>query len=196
MCLERLHCACLFLLLSASILPAQDNSPSQVLRSSLIEGDVTYWRSDLNQWIDLDVNAPLVEGDKVLVGRDGRAEIEFEDGSMVRLAQNSGIELVHTENSQIPGKIGIHLSGGLATFEVASDDGAFQLTTPLFSARALKVANFRAEVDNDGSGRLVVFRGDLEIESQPGRLIFSKGETLRLLHNEPTRYYLCAKCEM
>jgi uncharacterized protein DUF6600/FecR-like protein len=189
-CLKRLSLTCLFLLSSASIVSAQDSLNSQVLRSSLIEGDVTYWRSDLNQWVDLGLNAPLVEGDKVWVGRDGRAEIEFENGSTVRLAQNSGIEIVRLERSQVPGGIEIHLSGGLATFEVLSEEGAFQVTAPLFSARALKVSNFRAEVDSDGSGRLVVFEGDLEIESQPGRLILSKGETLQLLSKDPGRYYL------
>src|SRR5215813_13055910 len=190
MYLTRLCSVCLFLLASVAIVSARDTLQPQVLRSSLIEGDVTYWRSDLNQWVDLGLNAPLVEGDKVWVGRDGRAEIEFEDGSAVRLAQNTGIEIVRLERSPVPGGIEIHLSGGLVTFEVLSEESAFQVTAPLFSARALKASNFRAEVDTDGSGRLIVFEGALEVESQQTKLILSKGETIQLLSGDPDRYYL------
>ena len=188
--LSTLASACVFLLWSGLELLAQDSLKSQVLRSSLIEGDVTYWRSDLDKWVDLGANAPILEGDKIWVGRDGRVEIEFESGSTLRLAQNSGAELTRLERRDDSGQVEIQLSGGLATFEISSEERAFQLTAPLFSARVLKATNFRAEVDSDGSGRLVVFEGALEVESQQTKLILSKGETLQLLNSDPNRYYL------
>jgi hypothetical protein len=188
--LSPLASVCLFLLLPSSELPAQESSKSQILRASLIEGDVTYWRSDLDRWVDLGANAPILEGDRIWVGRDGRAEIEFESGSTLRLAQNSGIEVARLGRREDSGQVEIQLSGGLATFDVASEETAFQLTTPLFSARVFKTAKFRAEVDSDGSGRLVVFEGSLEIESQQTKLILGKGETLQLLSSDPDRYYL------
>jgi hypothetical protein len=188
--LSSLASTCLFLFLSGSDLLAQGPIKSQVLRASLIEGDVTYWRSDLDKWVDLGANAPILEGDKIWVGRDGRAEIEFESGSTIRLAQNSGIEIARSGRQEDSGQVEVQLSGGLATFEVSSEERIFLVTAPLFSARTFKAANFRAEVDSDGSGRLVVFAGALEIESQQSKLILGKGETLQLLGSDPDRYYL------
>jgi FecR protein len=187
--LKRLAPVCLFLFLSGSNLLAQDPLKSQILRASLIEGDVTYWRSDLDQWTNLGVNVPVLEGDKIWVGRDGRAEIEFENGSTIRLAQNSGIDLARLGRFEDSGEVEIQLSGGLASFQLVSE-GPVGVTAPLFSARAFKAAAFRTEVDADGSGRLVVFEGALEIESQQNKLVLSKGETLQLLSSDPDRYYL------
>jgi hypothetical protein len=38
-------------------------------------------------------NTPLFEGSLVTTGDDGRAEIQFEDGSVVRLSPNSSLTL-------------------------------------------------------------------------------------------------------
>jgi len=188
--LNSLASICLFLLLCGSDLLAQGSFKSQVLRASLVEGDVTYWRSDLDRWVDLGVNAPILEGDKIWAGRDGTVEIEFESGSTLRLAQNSGIEVARIGSVGESREVEIQLSGGLATFNVAPEERGFHVSAPLFSARAFKAANFRAEVDSDGSGRLVVFEGALEVEGQPTKLILGKGETLQLLSSDPERYYL------
>ena len=39
------------------------------------------------------INMPLAQGVRVTTGQDGQAEIEFEDGSLVRLTPNSSLEL-------------------------------------------------------------------------------------------------------
>ena len=72
-----------------------DTSQPRMLRVSLVQGDVTYQRTDLDKWVDLSINTPILEGDRIWVGRDGRIELEFEDGSTIRLAENSSVELSH-----------------------------------------------------------------------------------------------------
>src|SRR5437867_4284806 len=119
--LSPLASVCLFLFLAGSDLLAQGPLKSQVLRASLIEGDVTYWRSDLDKWVDLGANAPILEGDKIWVGRDGRVEIEFESGSTIRLAQTSGLEIARSGGPENSGQVEVQLSGGLATFAVSSE---------------------------------------------------------------------------
>ena len=187
----RLAVSVFVLLFSLSLnVAAQDQFPSRVLRASLIEGDVTYLRSDLDKWLDLNINTPILEGDKIWVGRDGRAEIEFEDGSKVRLAQNSVIEFTRLGPYDTSRQVEIQLNKGLATFDVISAEGAFSVATPLFSARVANAANFRVEVDSDDSGRVVVFEGRTEIESRAGSLLLDKGETVSFLSSDPDRYYL------
>ncbi|PYV42297.1 MAG: hypothetical protein DMG06_14500, partial [Acidobacteria bacterium] len=187
----RLAVAICLLLFSPSIgVVAQDQSPSRVVRASLVEGDVTYLRSDLDRWVDLGVNTPILEGDKIWLGRDGRAEIEFEDGSTVRLAQNSVIEFTRLGPYDASRQVEIQFNKGLATFEVISSEGAFTVVTPFFSARVTRSANFRVEVNSDDSGRVVVFEGRTEIESRAGSLSLDKGETVSFLSSDPDRYYL------
>src|SRR5687767_4479704 len=86
----------LLLLVSLAVAPtrfqAAEAPPTRLLRVSLLEGNVTYQRTDLERWVDLSVNTPILEGDKIWVGRGGRAEVEFENGGFVRLSENTIIE--------------------------------------------------------------------------------------------------------
>ena len=43
------------------------------------------------------LNMPLIEGLRLTTGEDGQAEMEFEDGSLVRLTPNSSLSLDHSE---------------------------------------------------------------------------------------------------
>ena len=80
----------LLLLASLAVAPtlslAAEAPSARLLRVSLLEGDVTYQRTDLDRWVDLSINTPILEGDKIWVGRGGRAEVEFETGGFVRLS--------------------------------------------------------------------------------------------------------------
>ena len=190
MCARSAVSFCLVLFSLSLKVVAQDHFPSRLLRASLIEGDVTYLRSDLDKWVDLNINTPILEGDKIWAGRNGRAEIEFEDGSTVRLAQNSVIEFSRLGPYDATRQVEIQLNKGLATFAVTSVAGAFSVATPLFSARVARSADFRVEVDSEGSGRVVVFEGRAEIGSQAGNLFLDKGETVSFFSSDPSRYYL------
>ena len=74
---------------------AQDNSQdsqsdfshARIVRLSFIVGDVQY-QTQGSDWQTANVNLPLQEGFR-LATTDGRAEVEFESGLIVRLAENS-----------------------------------------------------------------------------------------------------------
>lgn len=174
---------------------ALENLPSRVVRVSLVQGEVTYQRPDLDKWVELNVNTPVLEGDKVWVGRDGRAEIEFEDGSYVRMAENTILEFSRLGPYEGPRNVEIRMNRGLATFGVRTVEGSFRIETPLFVTQVPEASAFRLEVDSDGSGRLVVFDGRTEVESPTGNLYLKNGETVRFLSSDPERYYLSANYE-
>ena len=74
----RLLLALIVPLIVASVpYQAVEVPPARMLRVSLLEGDVTYQRTDLDRWVDLSINTPIFEGDKVWVGRGGRAEVRI-----------------------------------------------------------------------------------------------------------------------
>src|ERR1700683_3145041 len=80
--------------LSVPSLLAADNIDPEIVRVSYVQGDVRFSRGDgknpdLNKsWEQAQANVPIERGYSVATGA-GRAEIEFENGSTVYLAENS-----------------------------------------------------------------------------------------------------------
>ena len=141
-----------------------DTSQPRMLRVSLVQGDVTYQRTDLDKWVDLSINTPILEGDRIWVGRDGRIELEFEDGSTIRLAENSSVEFTHLGAYSDSSSIQIQLNRGVGSFGVNSQAGPFVVEAPMLTVVVQQSARFRVDVDTDGSSRLVVFDGKTEVQ--------------------------------
>jgi len=171
---------------------AEELSQVRLLRASLVEGDVTYQRPDLDRWIDLSVNTPLLEGDKVWVGNDGRAEVEFEDGTFIRLNSNSIVEISHLGSQSGSGQIEMQFVRGIGSFEIQQSEMIFVIDTPLFSMRIKEAASFRVDLEENGSGRMVVFEGSIEVAGEKAHLYVRKGEIIRFLSEDPERYFLSA----
>jgi len=182
---KQLLLVALLLFVFSSIVWPADFSAPRMLRLSLLEGDVTYQRSDLERWVDLSINTPVLEGDKIWVGKDGRAELEFENGNFARLSANTIVEVVRLDSAT---GNQIRVNQGLVTFDLKSVLGLVAIT-PRFSAQAKEAASFRLDVDSDGSGRLVMFEGQAEVSGQNAKLYVRKGETVRFL-DQDERYYL------
>jgi FecR protein len=87
--------ALLLLLGSAWTLDARaDDAPAhRAARLSFLQGDVTVDHLDNTAGDPAQINMPLAEGARLTTGEDGQAEVEFEDGSVVRLTPNSSLGL-------------------------------------------------------------------------------------------------------
>src|ERR1700735_4275857 len=71
--------------------PVSGNSKVRIIRLSEIKGDVKFDRNTGVGFESAITNLPVTEGDKLKTG-NGVAEIEFEDNSTLRVAQNSVVE--------------------------------------------------------------------------------------------------------
>lgn len=69
------------------------NAAGRAARLSFLQGSVTVDHVDNTGSDPAQINMPLAQGVRVATGQDGEAEIEFEDGSVVRLTPNSSLEL-------------------------------------------------------------------------------------------------------
>src|SRR5579864_8360999 len=94
---------------------AQDYSHIRIVRLSFIEGNVQYQRPG-QDWQDARLNLPIEQG-YALRTDDGYAEVEFESGLEMRLAQNSSVEF--TELSLVNGGLvtRLHVSAGTASVD-------------------------------------------------------------------------------
>src|SRR5690242_20249205 len=70
-----------------------DDAPARAARLSFLEGSVTVEHAGNTSSDPAQINMPLAQGVSVMTGQDGQAEIEFEDGSLVRLTPNSSLQL-------------------------------------------------------------------------------------------------------
>ncbi len=124
----------LFFLLANPVFAA--DKTNEIVRVSYVQGDVRFSRGngktpDLNKdWGEATVNLPVLRGDSVATG-EGRAEIEFENGSTLYLAENSVLLFDRLEvRNGFPDTV-VELLTGTATFHVQPVPGEmFRVDTP------------------------------------------------------------------
>jgi FecR protein len=159
-------------LLTAWIPVPADASHARIIRLSLVQGDVRFTRdvkgdpltSDKATWEGATLNLPIRQG-YVLATDHGRAEVEFENGAMAFLAENTVLEFYDLSLEDGAKTTRLVLRQGTASFYVnpASED-YFSVTGGDFTVEADGRAGFRLDNFDDGSvvdvtkGRVSVLR--------------------------------------
>src|SRR5579884_3019265 len=119
-----------------------DASGLEVLRISLIEGDVQIETKEASDWTSASINFPMREGDRIWVGPGGKAELQLIDGTTVRLNEKSALEILTTGNDSL------HLSmdSGQAYVQFRGRRGyTLQWVTPSASIEVYEASRFRSE---------------------------------------------------
>jgi hypothetical protein len=83
--------------LAAAFLVVSASAESRVrfIRLSEVQGLVQLDRNAGDGFDRAFLNLPVIEGSRLRTGRDGHAEVEFEDGSALRLTPNSEVDFTH-----------------------------------------------------------------------------------------------------
>jgi hypothetical protein len=174
-------------------LRADETAPSKrAVRLSSVDGSVQI--SHGNQVLaDTSVaNTPLFEGSTVATAEDGRAEIQFEDGSVARLSPNSSLTLAKLSGVGASGEAEIDLDSGLGYFELQNAGLAGTITVK-FGDSVVTGSGFtviRINLDNP-PGELAVFSGNAHLDRGSAVAVdLHGGETLALSANDASRYTL------
>jgi hypothetical protein len=73
---------------------ADDSAPAtRAARLTYLQGTVTVNQANGTASVPAQLNLPLLSGVQIVTAQDGQAEVEFEDGSVVRLTPNSALSL-------------------------------------------------------------------------------------------------------
>lgn len=83
--------AVILLLLATGAAFASDAPARRAARLSFVSGSVSVDKSDNTSTLAGQLNMPIAEGQRVTTGDEGQAEIEFEDGSLLRLTPHTSI---------------------------------------------------------------------------------------------------------
>ncbi len=163
----------------ASVVQAQNSDYSRVVRLSRAEGQVLVSHPGTDTWEEALANLPLQEGD-TLATQSGLAEIEFENGAMAYLAENSVLQFTQLTFS----------GGGLVT-QLSLTQGAgnfyanltrldsFRVRTSTFNVAIAERAEVRVDAFRD-SASVQVLLGNVSVSTSAGSTNLEKGQSVTI----------------
>jgi Family of unknown function (DUF6600)/FecR protein len=168
-------------LFAAFLLTTQGFADSQarVVRLSTVEGDVQIDRNTGDGFEQAFLNLPVVQGVKLHTGANGRAEVEFENGSTIRIAPETSLEFSELSLRDSGAKVSrITVREGLAyvSFRENRDD-EFSLAFARQTVTLSEPVHLRIEI-NDTDASLAVFKGQVRVEGASGETEIGKGQSV------------------
>jgi hypothetical protein len=174
--------------LSACIQPAAaDSSHARVIRLSVVQGDVRFTRDahgdpladQKAQWEAAQANLPVRQG-YVIATDNGRAEVEFENGAMAFLNENTVLEFFDLSLDDGDRTTRLVLRQGSASFYVNPANGDyFSVTGGDFTVEASGKGSFRLNNFDDGSN-VDVLTGHATVLHKKETTQLSKGQSLSM----------------
>jgi len=152
--------------------------PIRLARFSYVQGNVTWRMSEGAAWSPATVNLPIRQGAQVWVTGGGRAEVQFDDGSLLRLG-NGAVATLQTLFSDADGEFTeIQMNEGLSTLELRGTKSIYQVDTPLVSVKSEGPSKVRIGVDSDVE--VAVRSGQAAVEGSGHKTILEAGSYLDL----------------
>ena len=160
-------------------LPARSDSQVRIVRLSYIEGDVGVDRGT-GQYEKAMVNLPITEGTGLRTG-EGRAEVELEDGSTIRLIPRTSIQFPQLSLRDSGDKVSaVEVANG--TVYVSSAGTKNSELVIRFGRENIPLAHsshLRVSVNESKAG-VAVFKGDIQVNGPTGALEVKKNQTANL----------------
>jgi hypothetical protein len=158
--------------------PSSDAGDVRVARLSFALGEVQYQRPNEDRQ-SAPANLPIEEGFH-LVAANGRAEVQFDSGVIVRLAENSELEFAKMQMENNLRVTEINLIQG--SIEVTADkitNESFVVNAPGMRLTVPHSSRFRVDT-SQGDSWASVLKGDLLISANSGETRLSSGHTIHV----------------
>jgi len=157
-------------------LPALADSQARIVRLSDVQGPVQIDKNTGLGFENAFLNMPITQGTQVRTRSGGRAEIEFEDGSSMRLTPNTTVEFTQLGLSDSGKRMSqVKLVDGMAYVNWLGKD-EFSLDFFREKISLDHSAHFRVDASTEVAS-LAVFKGDVDVEGPGGKLALSKKKT-------------------
>ncbi len=161
-----------FLALFLVSLPA-DAANDRVVRLRHIEGDVSIYPTDAQRPNDATINSPILDGD-VVETQNGRAELSFRNGILVRLGDYSSAKVDSTYSPMV---IEL-LQGSLFVDSHLIDSFREELKVRAGESEIYLIdeGNMRVDLGNEGGIRVTTIQGEAEIRANGQRILLRANE--------------------
>jgi len=166
-------------LLGVASSSGQTRSHARVVRLSFVEGQVSIQRPGAAEWTEAPMNTPLEEGFRLSAAENSFAEVEFENGSTVRLGQFSLLEFTQLGLASDGSKLNhLTLNAGYATFSVTPEgQDVYEIATAVATLTPRGKTLFRVDVDSSEE-RVETFNGLVDVTSSFGSWSLAKDSVL------------------
>jgi hypothetical protein len=168
------------------------DSQARIVRISYVEGEVRL--DNGHGYESATMNVPLTERDWLQTGSDGWAEVQLEDGSLIRLAPNTVIAFTRLARASSGGTLTtVDLDQGEAQFKIKKhDDGDFNVTVKRSTIALTHSGSFRVTSTNANPLEVAVWKGEVGVSDTEngGEVAVKKNETFVLDPNDVARYAL------
>ena len=186
------------ILVATSGVKAQEADPTtRAVRLSSVDGAVQVSQGNQILADPALANMPLFEGTVITTGDDGRAELQFDDGSVARVSPNSSMRIAVLRQENGISKAALALNSGLAYFELQGETSSSSVQAQ-FGDSVVTATGFsvlRINLDNP-PGELAVFSGNAHlVRANALSLDLHGGESVRLSPTDPNAYNLAETIE-
>ena len=161
----------------ASAGQVQADPPGRVARLAYLTGDVSFTPAGESDWVQAQVNRPLVTGDKLWAGNGSRVEVQV-GSSTIRLDHDSSFDFLTLDDRLAQ----VELTQGALDLSVRRLNGneSYEVDTPTIAFIANRIGDYRIDVNPDGYTVVTARRGAGEAVGEGGRRVtIAEGQSVR-----------------
>jgi FecR protein len=176
--------------------PALADSQARIVRLSDVQGSVQIDKNTGLGFENAFLNLPITQGAQVRTHDRGRAEVEFEDGSTLRLTPNTTVEFSTLGLNDSGKRISvINLVDGMAYVNWLGKSGdEFSLNFSREKISLAHAAHFRVQTSTQVA-KLAVFKGDVDVDGPAGKVTVEKKKTASFDAADDDKYTLAKNVE-
>ena len=157
--LGRMVLATLFmLLLSATVLWADDDPPGRVARLQYMSGQVSIQPQGTQDWIEGSLNRPLTNADNVWTDKSSRAELNMGTG-VFRMDSETSLTITNITDQNVQ----VELHQGTLSLHIKRmfDGEVYEIDTPNMAFTVQKSGDYRFDVAPEGdASEVTVWKGE------------------------------------
>ncbi len=155
---------------------------ARVARISFISGSAQIRRADSKDWEAVTLNLPLVEGDEISTGPDGRIEIQFDVNTHLRMASDANLMI----SKLLDAGVAVSLPQGTISIHAAKFDKAktyFEIDAPASTVAVQHSGRYRIDAGKPGDTEMsvaVTDSGEARIYSDTSGFSLKNGRSARV----------------
>lgn len=171
----------LMFLLSFNAIPSLSAEPELGGgRISLIQGQVLIQAKDEGEWTEASINFPVTDGDRILTEREGRVELQLQNGTYLRVAEISQLDIISLSSDQGKGFIHLnHLEGKIYVNHrpITGEPSSLYVDLPYGVLSSYGPSRFRVHL-TPLEARVSVLEGSVEFKRDGRPIPIVQGRTL------------------
>jgi hypothetical protein len=170
----------------ASAGQAQIDPPARVARLGYLSGNVSFTPAGETDWVQAQLNRPVVTGDKLWTDASARAELQI-GSSTIRLDQSSSFDFLNLDDQLAQ----MELTQGALNLDVRRLHGneTYEIDTPTIAFVANRIGDYRIDVNPAGYTVVTARRGGGDAIGEGGkRIAVEEGQSVRFNDSQLNDY--------